>query len=532
MARIQMTSGGTRSLGMHIGLRMALAVLSGSAMAAAFPPFGASLLAPLAVAGMTLSVWGVRARRGALLGGVAGAVFFLILLRWVAIVGSDAWLALSLFCAAWFALLGAATVVLTRIPGWPVWIACAWVLQEALRDRIPLGGFPWGRLAFAQTATTLTPWASIGGAALVTFATALAGTALAAVVLMWRDSTRLRTGLVVAGIVVVGVSGLALPRAESGETAGGPPETVAAVIQGGVPTTGLGAGDERREVLRRHAVTTVKLADAVRRGEEPQPDLVVWPENSTDIDPLADAAAAAEISAAAGAIGVPILVGAVLIVDDRSAANVGIVWDPRTGPGEMYVKQRPVPFGEYVPWRDVLTRIIGRFDRVPRDFIAGTTSGVLTVGDARIGDVICFEVAYDDVVRNAVVDGGRALVVQTNNATFAGLGQPEQQVAMSRLRAVETGRTVLVAATSGISAVIAPTGALAAEIGEGGSGWMVQTVPLRDSLTPAMRLGAIPEILLAGIAVIGLVWSGLRRSGLVRTPARWWRPRDDIGSQA
>lgn len=479
----------------------------------AFPPVGASILAPIAVALLTLATWRCSMRWGAALGALGGLVFFLILLRWVTVVGVDAWLALSVFCALWIGLLGAVTAVLSRLPFAPVWIAAAWVAQEALRDRIPLGGFPWGRLAFAQTATTLTPWAAIGGAALVTFLTALAGAILALLVIRAREQRSRDAILLGVAVVVLGLSGLVLPREDTGQSVNGPPTSVAAVIQGGVPTTGLGFADERREVLDRHVAATMALADAVSRGDERQPDFVVWPENSSDIDPLRDEIAAQEITAAAQAIGVPILVGAVLSIDDTSVANVGIVWDPQSGPGETYVKQRPVPFGEYVPFRPILSRVIGRFDRIPRDFISGDSSGVLLVGDALVGDVICFEIAYDDVVRNAVRDGGRILAVQTNNATFAGLGQPEQQIAMSRLRAVETGRTVLVAATSGISAVIDPTGSLIGELSEDDTGWIVAEVPLRDSLTVAVRLGEIPEFMLAGLTVVGLVlaWVSRRR---------------------
>ena len=483
-----------------------MALASGALLALAFPPFGASLLAPIAVAGLTGVTWRQRAWTGAALGFAFGLVFFGVLLRWVALVGTDAWIALSVFCAGWLALLGAASALLSRLPWAPVWIAAAWVAEEALRDRIPLGGFPWGRLAFAQTATTVTPWASIGGAALVTFLTALAGTLLTALVMWWITMRRRDAVLAALGVVLIAISGLALPRAEGGQDIDGPSTSVAAVIQGGVPSTGLGFGDERREVLRRHVSATLALADAVQRGDALPPDFVVWPENSSDIDPLADEAAAAQIDTAARAIGVPILVGAVLGISETTVANVGIVWDPITGPGEMYVKQRPVPFGEFVPFRPVLTRIIGRFDRIPRDFIAGDTSGVLQVGNARLGDVICFEVAYDDVVRNTVRDGGRALAVQTNNATFAGLGQPEQQVAMSRLRAVETGRTVLVAATSGISAVIDPTGGIQAELGEDETGWIVQPIELRDSQTIATRVGEVPEFALCFVALVGLGW--------------------------
>jgi len=513
----------------NLWVRLLLAVVAGFLLAAAFPPFGASILAPLAVAVMTSIVWQQRLIVSAVLGAVVGVIFFGILLRWVALVGTDAWVALSVFCALWFAVLAAASALLSRLPFAPVWIASAWVAQEALRDRIPLGGFPWGRLAYAQTATSLTPWAAIGGAAFVTFLTALAGASIAYAVLHWTSDRRRDAVLALGGVFIIALSGLAIPRSVEGQDAGGPPYSVAAVIQGGVPNTGLPVADERREVLRRHVATTVELADFVARGEAEQPDFVIWPENSTDIDPLTNVDVAQQISTAAEAIGVPILVGAVLGISETEVANVGIVWDPVTGPGEIYIKQRPVPFGEYVPFRPLLTRIIGRFDQVPRDFIAGDTSGVLQVGDALVGDVICFEVAYDDVVRNAVRDGGRILAVQTNNATFAGLGQPEQQIAMSRLRAVETSRTVLVAATSGISAILDPAGGLVQELGEEQTGWMVSRVALRDDLTPAVRFGEFIEIILSLAAGAALVWSV---TGHQRRRGRPGRPRSlasDVG---
>lgn len=481
-------------------------------MAGAFPPFGASILAPFAVAALIISVLGTSIARSALIGLVGGVTFFAVLLRWITLIGGDAWIALSVFCALWFALQAMLITLVGRLPGWPIWVASVWVLQEAFRDRIPLGGFPWGRLAFAQTATTITPWATIGGAALVTFITALCGALIAAAFLAWKRSGPQRTLIAVGLIAIIGFGGILIPRPDAGEVIGGPATTNAAVIQGGVPSTGLGFSDDRREVLRRHVEQTLTLSRDVEEGTVAQPNFVIWPENSSDIDPLRDAQAAAEISRAAKSIGVPILVGAVLIINDSSVANVSIVWDPENGPGEIYTKQRPVPFGEYIPFRPILTQIIGRFDRIPRDFIAGDESGVFLVGDARLGIVICFEVAYDDVVRNAVTEGGRAIVVQTNNATFAGLGQPEQQIAMSRLRAVEFGRTVLVAATSGISAIIDPAGRLIAEAPEGTEGALVATIPLRDSLTIAARVGELPEFLLAAIAVVaGLVAIFYRR---------------------
>lgn len=512
------------SVARHTGMsipgwgRALLALASGVLLALAFPPVGASLLAPVAVAMLALATYRVRAGWGALLGFVQGAVCFGIMLRWLSVVGSDAWILLVALCAFWMGLLGWGSALVTRLRWWPLWIACLWVAQEALRDRLPIGGFPWGRLAFAQTATTLTPWAAVAGAPLVTFITALSGALLAFVVvaITMRASDWSRWVLAAtAGLMALALSGLLIPRPIAGQTDGGPAEVTAAVIQGGVPNTGVSVTDDRREVLQRHIGETVRLSQAVASGEEPSPELVVWPENAVDIDPYRDTTVADAITAASRAIGAPILVGAIIEApgDPTRIANVGIAWSPVTGPGDFYVKRHPVPFGEYIPLRPIIAPLVGRLDRLNRDMTSGQDAGVLDVGPARVGDVICFEVAYDDIVHDAVVAGGRVVVVQTNNATFAGLGQPEQQVAMSRLRAVEHGRAVLVAATSGISAVIGPDGSVIAEIPEGQTGALVERIPLRDELTVADRVGAIPEWLITLIAVIAVGFALTRHRG-------------------
>jgi apolipoprotein N-acyltransferase len=193
--------------------------------------------------------------------------------------------------------------------------------------------------------------------------------------------------------------------------------------------------------------------------------------------------------------------------------NVSLVWDPVTGPGESYVKRHPVPFGEYLPFRDVLSRFITRFDRIPRDFAAGDEVGFLTVGPVPTGIVICFEIAYDDLVRDAVRAGGQVVVVQTNNATYGGTGQPEQQLAITRVQAVASGRTALVAATSGISAVIGPDGRPTWQTDEFTSDSTVAAVPLRSGLTPAMRLDGLVELLalVALLVLVGRAASDRRR---------------------
>jgi apolipoprotein N-acyltransferase len=508
-------------------LRVAGSVGGGALLVLSFPPFDLVWLAPPALALMTLSWHGVRARRGLWLGYLAGLVFLLVHLAWMRVIGDDAWLLLAGVFALYVGLVGAGVAATSRLRVWPLAVPLLWVLSEALRDRVPLGGFPWGRLAFGQTATTLTPYAALAGAPAVTFAISLIGALLA---FAWVERRRPRaTVAALVGVALVSSLGGLVPLPTDGEVGGGPGTVTAAVVQGNVPGAGMGAFDTRAIVLQNHVRETLQLAADVKAGRVPAPDVVVWPENSTDIDPFVDASAHDQIQQAVDAVGVPVLVGAVVNApaDPDHIWNVGIVWNPSTapdpGPSSYYVKQHPVPFGEWIPARGLLARLISRFDRVPRDFAAGDSTGVLQLGPARIGDLICFEVAYDELGRAAVRGdgvtgelaglGARLITVQTNNATYGRTGQPEQQMAMSRLRAVEHGRSVLIAATSGISAIITPDGRVSSSLPEFTAGYLVQQVPLRDSLTVADRVGALPELVAAAaaLALVAMAAFGRRR---------------------
>jgi apolipoprotein N-acyltransferase len=479
--------------------RVVAAALSGLLLDLAFPPHHLWWLAPLAVGLLTNLLRGRTLRQGALLGWVHGLAFFGVLLVWTGtIAGPLAVVALTLLESAFTALLGVALTAVLRLPVWPLWAAAVWVGEEALRDRLPFGGFPWGRLAFSQGHTPLTPLASWAGAPLVTLAVA----ALAALVV------RAPGRAVVLGPLLVVVA-LATPV-----PTGGTPVAVG-VVQGNVPRIGLERADQVSQVLANHVAATHELAARVRAGSLPAPDLVVWPENASDLDPYEEPDAYNAIDGAVKDVGVPVLVGALTDTPDgEKVENRGIVWDPRTGPGDYYVKRHPVPFGEYLPFRDILTKLITRFERIPRDFAKGTRSGVMRLGPVDIGDVICFEVAYDKEVRD--VARGDVLVVQTNNATYGRTSLPPQQIAMSRLRAVEHGRTILVAATSGISAIVAPDGRMLAESREFVPDVQVRTVPARTARTLSDRLGEAPEWALAALAlgaVLAGVWTARKNEG-------------------
>jgi apolipoprotein N-acyltransferase len=472
----------------------------------AFPRFGVWPAAFISVAMLSVAVDGRSARTGAWIGYLYGAAFLLPLLQWTGIyVGPVPWLILALAFAAFFAVLGAVLPVLARLPAGPAWVGAAWVLQEALRDRLPFGGFPWGRLAFSQAESPLRWFAALGGAPLVTFVVAIAGGGLAAAILaVWP--LRVRAGLVgLAVLVLVPLLGLVLAwPLRPAPDRDGRTETIA-VIQGGLPDRGLAFEDRAEQVLDNHIKQTMKLAAEIKAGTVKRPDLVLWPENASDVDPFKDHAAFDKIDAAVKAVGAPVLVGAILQGPGPNRRNVGILWSPTTGPGARYVKRHPVPFAEYVPLRG-LAEFVSSDAKTVQDMVAGGGNGLLRGGPVPIGDVICFEVAYDDLVRSSVAAGAQLLVVQTNNATFGHTAETYQQLAMGQLRAVENGRTVIQAATTGKSAVIGPDGEIRDESGPlFKADILVDTVPIRSATTLATRVGAWPEYVLAALAVAGLL---------------------------
>ncbi|HWA66414.1 MAG TPA: apolipoprotein N-acyltransferase [Mycobacteriales bacterium] len=475
----------------------------------AFPPLGWWPVALLGVAGLTLTVRGRRLRSAAGLGMLAGLGMWVPTVSFLQPFGIEAWAAVAIIESLWYLALGPALALAGRLRWWPLACSLMWVGQEFLRDRWPFDGFPWARLAFGQANGPLVRLAAIGGAPLVTWAVAVGGSALAYLCLV--RNRRAVLGLLAVGAVVAGPLAISLPTA--GTSAGGAPSSaVVAAVQGNVPRLGLEEFAQQYAVTRDHLDETQVLAHDVAAGSRARPDFVVWPENASDQDPRTNPLARAMVDDAVAAVGVPILVGAVINGPGPDhVRNAGIVWSPTTGPGQMYLKRHLVPFGEYLPFRSLLTRINSRFDLIAKDFVPGTKPGVLRIGGITIADAICFEVADDAVVRQAVTGGGRLLVVQTNNASYEHAGdsgdggETAQQLAISRLRAVESGRAVVVAATSGVSAIIAPDGRVLARTGVFTPGILDRRVPLRDPLTIADRVGAWPEWILSAAALCALV---------------------------
>ena len=506
-------------------LRLALpaGLTAGLLLAAAFAPAGVWPLAVVSPALLVVTLYG-RSLRGAFAVGFAfGLAFFIPLLAWVVNLAWFAWVALAIASALIFAVFAVAQRLLLNLRWWPVAVAGWWVAAEAFRDRWPWGGFPWGRLAMSQAGLPTQGWAAIGGPPVLSFVVGLTGATLAWVLVTALTDGRAgrRRPVAIAAVAFAATAGVScLPAALPLDAVpAGARTAVVAAIQGNVPRERASLAAQLNSdwvVTVNHATATEKLARAVAAGQRPAPDLVVWPENSTDIDPTLDAAVYNEIAGAAATIGRPILVGAVLQNPERNAA---LLWLPGKGPTASYVKRRLVPFGEYIPFRSLISKItsLTQLQQVP--FTPGHKAVALDVGQIKLGDVICYEVAFDDLVRSQVAAGANVLTVQSNDATFERVGpiteESGQQLAMARIRAVEFDRAVVYDSTTGYSAIIAPDGQVIERSGLWQQAELEARVPLLTSATLAERAGAWPEwaIVAATALTLGLAVARARQRG-------------------
>jgi len=375
--------------------------------------------------------------------------------QWVSVLGNDAWLILVVICTLpW--LLVSILPIDSKSRYFYFAPAAVIVLIEVLRASIPWGGFPWGLIAYSQLDGPLVSLATLGGQALVT----------GVVVIFASTLVKLLKHQKILGLIIPLII---LGFAYNVEPLTSPESITLSGVQGNVPRTGLDLKSQRLAVLQNHVNKTKELLGEISAGNVAEPDLIVWPESGTDIDPLRPGISATQISSLVGQTKIPILIGATTwngtLPGEIGAGprNVGILWSAKEGPGQLYTKNFLVPFGEYLPLRELLASFITRFDQIPNDFVAGQAVGVFNIAGKLVGDVICFEVAYANHVRETISAGAQVMVVQTNNSTYGNTAQPEQQFAITRFRAIENQRAFLVASTSGISGLISNDGTVMAK---------------------------------------------------------------------
>jgi apolipoprotein N-acyltransferase len=502
-------------------LRVAAAVLAGIAISLAFPGPDLGPVVFVALVPLLLAVETVSPRRAAALGYLAGFVFFALLILWIptdflawtGAAGWLAWLALAAAEACFVAVFAALVPATRRLGGWRVLLlpAC-WATLELIRAHAPIGGFPWGILGVSQHAGgPLLPLARVVGAyglsaviIAVNFAIAawLRGLAPWLLARTRRPAgpagTPRTPGLLpalgwpalVVALVLVGLLAPAAPPPS------GPPLRIVVVQAGLAGGHGLDRGATTEAVFDNFVRRTEALA-----GGQP-PDLVVWGEGSVDDDPLVNPDRLARIRQAAAAVGAPLLVGATTNAGDGHFATEALEFTPAGQLADRYQKRRLVPFGEYVPMASLMGRLLPvTREGVPVDKLPGRSLEPMVVDGVRVGTIICWESAYAEDSRTLAREGAQMLLVSTNNASFGEGPASEQHLASSQLRAVEEGRTLVQAAVSGISAVIAPDGTASQRTGLYQQTTVRISVVPRNGLTLYARAGRLIEAAMIAVAV-------------------------------
>ncbi|MCK3768212.1 apolipoprotein N-acyltransferase [Microbacterium aerolatum] len=501
-------AGSTRPL-LPLWLAVPVAAVAGVLMDLAYPAVSAWILAFPAVALLLVALIGRRAGSALLVGFIYGAVFFFLLVSWTSrYLGVIPWSALALLEAA---LTAVAVILITLAYRWlprafpgtvgrlvllPAVVGALWVGRELLLGSWPYTGFPWARLGMTQSESplaTLSSWVGVSGLSfLMVFAVAMLIESVR--LRLWRRPVRL---IAPAVLVLVLFVTPAFPTTDAGSMRIG-------AVQGNGPT---GYFDDREPyaVVRAQTEATEPLV-----GEEM--DLLVWPEGGLDGDPFQNDSLARRLTYLTNRVDAPLLANAATARGDRYF-NTSMLWMQDGTAEQTHDKRFPVPFGEYVPDRDfyfaIAPDLIGL---IGREYTHGTNAPLVDVDGVKVGLAICFDVIYDEVISEGVHGGAQVLVFQTNNADFRGTDENLQQLAFARMRAIETGRSVVNISTVGASQMIAPDGRTFAALNADEAGAMLEDVELRSGLTAGVILGPwLQQVLLWG--------------GLGALMVGWWRAR-------
>lgn len=487
----------------------AAALGSGVLVAASLPPWG---WWPLAFVGFALldrlladQPAGARFLRGWLfaLGWLAPGM------GWMWFLTAPGYLIASVVYSAY---IGAACA-LSPPSGWRrLAVPAAITVAELVRFAFPFGGVPLASVAIGQVAGPLAPVARLGGAALLTGLTIAGGFGLSALAArQWRPAA-------VSGAVLAAALALAAV-APDGRNVG---ELTVAGVQGGGPqgTRAVDGGPgEARRVFERHVAATGLV--------EPPVDLIVWPENVVNVDAsrtnpagtFAGSPEADELAALARRLGTPISPG---IVEDgpepRTFLNFQAVIDADGTVVDRYDKVRRVPFGEWMPFRGLLTALGAPTELVPNDAIPGRGPAVLDSPVGRLGVVISWEVFFGGRARDAAGNGGLVVLNPTNGSSYTGTILQSQQIASSRLRALETGRWVVQVAPTGFSAFVTPDGRVLDRTAQREARVIQRRIELREGTTVYVRIGDRP-VFVAGIGLVVLAWALHRRTARLTAPA-------------
>ncbi len=455
-------------------------VIAALLYAASFEPLGIWIFAPIAIAIQIYSLG--RNSRPEIQVFIFAFISSLLILSWSRVfVGVVPWLLLAMLQGILAIPLGIAARYSKNIS---TLVFLILVLEE-FRARFPFGGFNWTRIAFSQVDSTLSPLVSIVGM-----------TGLSALTLLISAALLTKSYKIFAIVVFLSlVAPFTLSDEQSQES------IQVRAVQGGVPERGLEFNARAQAVLDNHISETT-------RSFRKEDDLIIWPENSIDIDPIANDDVAQKIEKLTKDINRPLLAGA--IIKRPKLFNSTILFDEQGSPKSIYLKRYLTPFGEYIPLRGIAAKVSHHVNRV-EDFSPGKDLVLHKVSGAVIGSVICYELLNDGLIREASVQSNM-LSVHTNSATFSGSNEGEQQLAITRLRAIESGRNVVSISTTGPSAIINHRGEVLNKLADGEVGSLSAAIELREDRTLSHRLGGYSTLVVLLFALVCALIS--RRRGV------------------
>jgi apolipoprotein N-acyltransferase len=377
-----------------------------------------------------------------------------IVLHWSGkYVGALPWLLLALLQALFYLPAG---WVFKRTKS--LWLsALALLLMEEVRARFPFGGFGWTRIAFSQVESPALQIVSIGGV--------LALSAFTVIVAIFFTRFSVKN---FASIAIFFIAALLIPDNSQGS---GSVRLLA--VQGNTPEVGLEFNSRAKAVFNLHRDATKEFA------KEPY-DAIIWPENAIDIDPRKNPEVAADITALTKALQTPLIAG-VVQKENGSPENASIMYSKDGLSQSVYIKRGLTPFGEFMPLR-AIAEFVTPMAKAVVDFVPGDKLVTHEVSGAKLGSIICYEIIIDSLVRD-MANSSQALIVQTNSATFANTAQSAQQLAITRIRAVEHSRAILSVSTIGLSAFIDNNGRVLSQTPENKKAFLLGNLPLNTNQT-------------------------------------------------
>ena len=483
--------------------RPALALGAGTLVALSMPPWG---VWPLAIVGVLLfevTLGDAPSRRERVrLGLLFGAGWMYLGMGWMVQLTTPGYVVAGLVFALFHA--GAAAVAPTgawRVIGRPA----AHALVEAVRFSFPFGGIPLATMGMSQVGGPFVGVVRVGGVILLTllifqlgFALAGAAPGIPAFARRFPPAAHgaPHGALAFLAVVAVVILSLVAPRgADTGE------QFEVAAVQGGGEQGTSALEVPSIEVTERHLDATRMIPDDANL------DLVLWPENTIDVEVFDGSDIARAIAVEAARLDAPFAVG----VTEDPRVNSQIVVAPNGDIVDQYVKVRRVPFGEYVPLRGVLEALGAPIEQIGRDADAGTGPAYVDLPDGtRLSVVISWEVFFAGRAREGVKAGAGAILNPTNGASYTGTIVQTQQVASSRLRAIETGRWVVQAAPTGFTAIVDADGNVLQRTSVSEQRVLYDTIELRDGRTWYTNLGDGPFIVALILLLGASLWFSRR----------------------